>query len=121
MDLQTILHETSLHKQKANGHAEAGSPSPASRLPKTKVLRARSNALRAQLAQTRTKVNNLKAQSKERELKYRKLVSLCTRRPEEEVDQLLDTLTRAVESEKGELEIGRVRRFLGGVEGEVLA
>jgi hypothetical protein len=33
------------------------------------------------------------------------------------VDTLLDTLTRAVESEKGELEMARVRRFLGGVEG----
>ncbi|KAK0622052.1 hypothetical protein B0T17DRAFT_494706 [Bombardia bombarda] len=86
-------------------------------LPSTAVLRARINALRERERQTRQAVATLQARSKERELKYRKLVSLCTRRPETEVDALLDTLTRAVESEKGELEIGRVRRFLGGVDG----
>ncbi|KAJ4289347.1 transcriptional regulator swi6 [Collariella sp. IMI 366227] len=75
------------------------------------------NALRDRSAQTRRAVEALQARSKERELKYRRLVSLCTKRPETEVDTLLETLTRAVESEKGELEIGRVRRFLGGVEG----
>lgn len=87
------------------------------RLPSSAVLRARISALRDRSEQTLRTVEALRAQSKERELKYRRLVSLCTRRPETEVDTLLDTLTRAVESEKGELEIARVRRFLGGVEG----
>jgi hypothetical protein len=41
---------------------------------------------------------------------------LCTGISEEEVDTVLDSLVRAVESEKGELEVGRVRRFLGGVD-----
>ena len=31
--------------------------------------------------------------------------------------ELLGGLVRAVQSEKGELEIGRVRKFLGGVDG----
>lgn len=88
-------------------------------LPSTHVLRARINALRNRSNLTHQAVAQLKARSKERELKYRRLVSLCTRRPESEVDTLLDTLTRAVESEKGELEISRVRRFLGGVESVV--
>ena len=85
-------------------------------LPSAAVLRARLNALAERSHQTRQATVELKARSKDRELKYRRLVSLCTRCPEGEVDTLLDTLTRAVESEKGELEIGRVRRFLGGVE-----
>ncbi|KAK3312578.1 hypothetical protein B0H66DRAFT_485610 [Apodospora peruviana] len=88
-------------------------------LPSTAVLRARINALRECSRKTKQETEALKERSRERELKYRKLVSLCTRRPEGEVDTLLDTLTRAVESEKGELEIGRVRRFLGGVEAVV--
>jgi hypothetical protein len=88
-----------------------------SRLPSATVLRARVNALRSRSVQTQRAVEALRARSKEKELKYRRLVALCTRRPETEVDTLLDTLTRAVESEKGELEMARVRRFLGGVEG----
>ncbi|KAJ4398220.1 transcriptional regulator swi6 [Neurospora sp. IMI 360204] len=88
-------------------------------LPSVAVLSARIKALRARSTKTQQAVAALQAQSKEKELKYRRLVSLCTRRPEIEVEALLDTLTRAVESEKPELEIARVRRFLGGVEGVV--
>jgi regulatory protein SWI6 len=53
------------------------------------------------------------------EIKYRRVVALCTGVPETEVDAVVDGLLKAVESEKDELEIGRVRRFLGGVEGVV--
>lgn len=86
-------------------------------LPSSAVLRARINAMRARSNETRRAVGGLKARGRDVELKYRHLVSLCTRRPDSEVDTLLDGLTRAVESEKAELEITRVRRFLGGVEG----
>lgn len=100
-----------------NGYHPGGSVEEfAARLPSASVLRARINALRERSSQTRRSVEALQARSKDRELKYRRLVALCTHRPETEVDTLLETLTRAVESEKGELEIGRVRRFLGGVE-----
>ncbi len=98
-------------------HAGGSAEEHAARLPGVTVLRARINALRDRSAQTSRAVEALQARSKDRELKYRRLVALCTHRPESEVDTLLETLTRAVESEKGELEIGRVRRFLGGVEG----
>jgi hypothetical protein len=98
-------------------HADSPADEQAARLPGAAVLRARVNALRDRSAQTSRAVEALQARSKDRELKYRRLVALCTHRPETEVDALLETLTRAVESEKGELEIGRVRRFLGGVEG----
>ena len=85
-------------------------------LPSTAVLRARIKAVHHRGAETRKAVEGLKARGRDVELKYRHLVSLCTRRPDNEIDILLDGLTRAVESEKGELEISRLRRFLGGVD-----
>ena len=57
----------------------------------------------------------MQARSRETEDKYRRLVSLCAQIKETDVDRDLDGLLKAVESEVGELEIGRVRRFLGSV------
>ncbi|KAK1758756.1 hypothetical protein QBC47DRAFT_294064 [Echria macrotheca] len=88
----------------------------ASKLPSAAVLRARINALQESTNMTRQSVAALQARSKEREVKYRRLVSLCTRRPEMEVEASLDTLTRAIESEKGELDVTRVTRLLGSVD-----
>jgi hypothetical protein len=85
-------------------------------LPSTAVLRARINAVRMRSNETKRAVSALKGRSRDVELKYKHLVSLCTRTPDAEVDTVLDGLTRAVESEKGDLEIARIRRFLGGVE-----
>ena len=127
IELESVLNGISASKaqqaaneQSVNGHPPTSTTDQISRLPSTAVLRARVNALRECSSQTQHAVEALQARSKERELKYRRLVALCTRRPDSELDVLLDTLTRAVESEKGELEIGRVRRFLGGVEGVAL-
>lgn len=113
MELESALEI--VKTQSPKGLDPANRPS----LPSAAVLKARIKALQARSSKTRQAVAALQAQSKEKELKYRRLVSLCTRRPEIEVEALLDTLTRAVESEKPELEIARVRRFLGGVEGVV--
>jgi hypothetical protein len=85
-------------------------------IPSATVLRARIQALRNRTELTRTGVASLKSRSKDIEIKYRKVVALCTGISEEEVDMILDGLVRAVESEKSELEVGRVRRFLGGVD-----
>ncbi len=112
MDLEMVLERV-----EAAGKPATPADEDVALLPGKPVLRARVAAMRERLAMTRRAVEGLQARSKARELKYRRLVALCTDRPEAEVDTLLDTLTRAVESEKGELEIGRVRRFLGGVEG----
>jgi regulatory protein SWI6 len=124
MDLEMVLDEIAAsagaqqQQQTENGfYPGATAEEHISRLPSAAVLRARVNALRNRSVQTQRAVEALRARSKDKELKYRRLVALCTRRPETEVDTLLDTLTRAVESEKGELEMARVRRFLGGVEG----
>lgn len=122
MELESILDtiaaaRTQQQQAEENGIFQGSVEDQIARLPSAALLRARLSALRDRSAQTRRAVEALRARSKDRELKYRRLVALCTRRPESEVDTLLDTLTRAVESEKGELEIARVRRFLGGVEG----
>ncbi|KAI0508861.1 hypothetical protein F5B22DRAFT_638412 [Xylaria bambusicola] len=85
-------------------------------IPSATVLRARIQALKNRTELTRTGVASLKSRSKDIEIKYRRLVTLCTGTPENEVDTALDNLVRAVESEKGELDFGRVRRFLGGID-----
>ncbi|KAI0481950.1 start control protein cdc10 [Xylariaceae sp. FL0804] len=97
-------------KQKAGATAAAGS------MPSATVLRARIQALRNRTDLTRKGVASLKSRSRDVEVKYRRVVALCTAVQEDEVDQVVDGLLRAVESERGELEIGRVRRFLGGVD-----
>ena len=85
-------------------------------LPSANLLRARTKAVGGREEVTRTMVAALKGRSREVEVKYRRVVSLCTAVPEAEVDAVIEGLLRAVESERGELEIGRVRKFLGGVE-----
>jgi hypothetical protein len=108
--------ETSVQAAKSIPNSQQSS-SPRAALPSAAVLRARITAVRARSTEMHRAVGGLKSRSQEVELQYRLLVALCTHRPEAEVDTLLDGLVRAVESEKGELEIARVRRFLGGVDG----
>jgi regulatory protein SWI6 len=88
-------------------------------LPNAALLRARIQALRLRNEATRKQVGSLKGRSKDVELKYRRVVALCSGVSETEVEGVIDGLVRAVESEKDGLEIGRVRRFLGGVDGVV--
>lgn len=86
-------------------------------LPNSVVLRARIQALRNRKDAMRKSIGSLKGRSKDVEVKYRRVVALCTGVSESEVDVVVDGLLRAVESERGELEMGRIRRFLGGVDG----
>ncbi|KAI1405004.1 apses-domain-containing protein [Hypoxylon fuscum] len=86
-------------------------------LPSAAVLRARIQAVKSRTDVIKKGVGSLKSRSKDVEVKYRRVVALCTGVPENEVDAVIDGLLRAVESEKGDLEIGRIRRFLGGVDG----
>ncbi|KAJ0161117.1 Start control protein cdc10 [Colletotrichum tanaceti] len=88
-------------------------------LPSAAVLKARLAAVSARRDVTRKMAGALKGRSKDLEVKYRRVVAMCTGEPEDQVDAVVDGLLRAVESEKGELEVERVRRFLGGVEGVV--
>jgi regulatory protein SWI6 len=113
-DTDTATWQAELESHLINGQP---SSSPVTALPSASVLRARIDAVRGRSNEMHRAIGGLKSRSREVELKYRHLVALCTRRPEMEVDTLLDGLLRAVESEKADLEIGRVRRFLGGVDG----
>ncbi|GAO16400.1 hypothetical protein UVI_02049480 [Ustilaginoidea virens] len=88
-------------------------------LPSTAVLKARIRALEGRRDVTRKMVSALKGRSRDVEVKYRRVVALCTGVQESDVDAVVDGLLKAVESERDELDIGRVRRFLGGVEGVV--
>lgn len=86
-------------------------------LPEANILRARLKATTDVLTAMQNKVSGLRGSSRDTEDKYRRLVALAASCPEDQVDELLGGLVRAVQSEKGELEIGRVRKFLGGVDG----
>lgn len=88
-------------------------------LPSASVLRARIRAIEGRQDVTRKMVQALKGRSRDVEIKYRRVVALCTGVQEADVDAVVDGLLKAVESERDELDIGRVRRFLGGVEGVV--
>ncbi len=87
-------------------------------LPPTPVLRARATAYRKNNARLETQAKNLQSQSSELEAQLRKVVSLCTGIDEGAVDEMVDSLNAAVQSEGGEdVEVGRVREFLRRVEG----
>lgn len=72
--------------------------------------------------QTNTALLNRSRKLKEKdgqlEQMYRKVVSLCTKVEEGRVEQCLESLVAALDSEEGEgVEVGRVREFLRKVEG----
>lgn len=88
-----------------------------SSLPPAHVLRARLNAYRAVNQELDGNVRELQSKSSELARKYRQIISLCTSTPESNVDNVIDNLTRAVESEHHDVELTRVREFLQRVEG----
>lgn len=60
----------------------------------------------------------LKEKDGQLEQMYRKVVSLCTKVEENRVEECLESLVAALDSEEGEgVEVGRVREFLRKVEG----
>ncbi|EOA86280.1 uncharacterized protein SETTUDRAFT_131666 [Exserohilum turcica Et28A] len=87
-------------------------------LPAASVLRQR--------LETYTTTNNallkrsrmLKEKDGQLEMMYRKVVSLCTKVEESRIEECLEGLVAALDSEEGEgVEVGRVREFLRKVEG----
>jgi regulatory protein SWI6 len=92
-------------------------PRLASTLPSAATLRARLNAYTANNEALEAEVKGLKGKSRDLEAKYRKVISLCTQVPDDKIDGMLDNLCRAVDSEHGDVELGRVRDFLQRVEG----
>jgi regulatory protein SWI6 len=60
----------------------------------------------------------LKEKDGQLEQMYRKVVSLCTKVEESRIEECLESLVAALDSEEGEgVEVGRVREFLRKVEG----
>ncbi|RYP11939.1 hypothetical protein DL767_010562 [Monosporascus sp. MG133] len=117
--LEKTVNSSPVSNSNINGSSEdcnAPTAAACTELPPSTIIRARIAALRSRADATRKNVAALRGRSRDTEVKYRRVVALCTGVPEAEVEQVVDNLLRAVESEKGELELGRVRRFLGGVE-----
>ncbi|KAE8450406.1 hypothetical protein EG329_006481 [Mollisiaceae sp. DMI_Dod_QoI] len=86
-------------------------------LPPAHVLRARVNAYKANNQALEESVRDLQSKSSELAGKYRQVISLCTGVEETSVDNVLDNLLRAVDSEQDDVELVRVREFLQRVEG----
>lgn len=92
-------------------------PTLAQGLPSVATIRARIQAYRAINEELERGVGELRTRSRDVEGKYRRVISLCTKTPEERVDDVLGSLVRAVESEGNGVEVGRLQEFLGKVEG----
>jgi regulatory protein SWI6 len=86
-------------------------------MPSTAVLQARKEAYQVTNMRLEQQKTQLKSQSFELEAQMRRIVSLCTGVEEGKVDEMLEGLQAAVESERGgEVDVGRVREFLRRVE-----
>jgi regulatory protein SWI6 len=88
-----------------------------SSLPPLHILKARFNAYKSNNLALETQVQDLQSKNSELAGKYRTIISLCTGAKEDKVDALLENLLRAVDSEPNDVELARVREFLGRVEG----
>lgn len=80
-------------------------------------LRARIEAYRQGNGELEKRVGEMQRGSRKVQDKYRRVIALCTKTDEARIDGVLEGLWRAVESEGGDVELGRVREFLGRVEG----
>jgi ankyrin repeat protein len=90
-------------------------------LPSASEIRGKISAYKNVNAELESKVSALKARSRDVEAKYRRVIALCTKTEEGEVDKSFELLERAVlsegEVEFGDVEVGRVREFLARLEG----
>ncbi|GME38527.1 Apses transcription factor [Neofusicoccum parvum] len=86
-------------------------------LPTFSKLRVILSAYDGNNAELRARAAGLRERNGELEAQYRKVVSLCTGVAEDQVELLLGSLVKAVESEIGEgVEVGRVKEFLRKVD-----
>jgi hypothetical protein len=84
----------------------------------TSVLRHRLDTYTHANAALLTRSRKLKEKDGQLEQMYRKVVSLCTKVEESRIEECLESLVAALDSEEGEgVEVGRVREFLRKVEG----
>lgn len=85
-------------------------------LPSVHVLQARIMAYKANNDALKKSVQELKSKDTGRIAKYKRIISLCTGVDIQKVDEVIEGLARAVESEN-EVDLKRVREFLTRVEG----
>jgi regulatory protein SWI6 len=88
-------------------------------LPPPEVLSARIKAYKENESDLRHIIEDLNQKSKNLENKFRRVVSLCTGVPEDEIDNILDGLVQAVESDPDEVDMGRVVGFLRKVDDKI--
>jgi regulatory protein SWI6 len=88
----------------------------ASTIPPLHTLRARVNAYAENNKALEANVRGLQSKSSELANKYRTIIGLCTGVDDTKVDEQLDNLLRAVESEPTDVELARVREFLVRIE-----
>lgn len=87
-------------------------------LPSASALRQRLETYTATNAALLDRSRILKEKDGQLEQMYRKVVSLCTKVEESRIEECLEGLVAALDSEEGEgVEVGRVREFLRKVEG----
>ncbi|KAJ5028277.1 hypothetical protein J3E73DRAFT_380769 [Bipolaris maydis] len=87
-------------------------------LPAASVLRQRIETYTATNTALLKRSRMLKEKDGQLEMMYRKVVSLCTKVEENRIEECLEGLVAALDSEEGEgVEVGRVREFLRKVEG----
>ncbi|KAF1811596.1 hypothetical protein P152DRAFT_459533 [Eremomyces bilateralis CBS 781.70] len=93
----------------------------AASLPATTALRAILAVYHADNQELAGRAAALKARDGDLEARYRRVVCLCTGVEEDRVDDMLANLVAAVESERDEVEVSRVREFLRKVNVTVTA
>jgi regulatory protein SWI6 len=86
-------------------------------LPPTIILRARLEAYAKNNATLSSRIKQLKERDGDLEMQYRKVVALCTGVDESKIEVMLPSLMAAIESERADHDIARVRDFLRKVEG----
>ncbi|KAG5355063.1 Start control protein [Yarrowia sp. B02] len=85
-------------------------------VPSQQVLQARVRAYRKNQAELEQTSGELRGRSTELEHKFRRVIALSTGVAEDKVDELLEGLVQAVESDSGEVDINRVAGFLRKLE-----
>jgi regulatory protein SWI6 len=86
-------------------------------LPQVSILRHRLQAYIEENKKLAERSKQLKERDGELETMYRKVVSLCTKVEEEKIDEVLEGLVQALESDPLDgVEVGRVREFLRKVD-----
>ena len=107
-----------IHSDKLNTGSDAEKEEYLRSLPSVPRLRALITAYTESNKSLEARLMALRDCSSERESQYRKVVALCTGMPEDQVDNMLEGLIAAVESEGAEkVDMARVREFLRKVEG----